>query len=82
MWLKVAMGLEKSHRRASQLVCEDADTLFERFGGQAYYQALQLSLGREFDESGKLPEHWGRVKHAIARHHTIDTTISGLLQWE
>ncbi len=49
----------------------DAMDLIAKFGGQAYYEAEQLSKGHGASEQPR--SHWARVKIEIARLRPIDT---------
>lgn len=60
----------------------DARELIARFGGQAYYEAEQLSKGYGADSGERSRLHWARVKIEIARLHEPDIGLSGAVRWE
>jgi hypothetical protein len=73
-------SLLRRRRNNARRVETDAIDLISRFGGQAYYEAEQLSKG--FGASDRTRSHWARVKIEIARRHEIDLGLSGSVQWD
>ncbi len=56
--------------------------LIARFGGEAYYEADQLSKGYGLGEYDRSRLHWARVKVEVARRREINIELSGSVRWD